>query len=109
MVPWLQPASTFSPDTLIYRKRAGRRPADNKIPEVTTNEEMDSRGDSRRGAGLARSGPGAAAYRDQVQPCGGARYAQGQRLAQVQGAGREIHQRQGRGGSLPELAALQGQ
>ena len=60
---------------------------------------------------LAFTGPGVGAEPDrhQVQPRRRARHAEGQGRREVQGACREVHQRQGQGRGLSELAALQGQ
>ena len=49
------------------------------------------------------------ADRHQVQPCRRQRHAERQGRAQVQGTRREIHQRQGEGRGLSELAIVQGQ
>ena len=62
-----------------------------------------------RGTCSGRTGRGAIADRDQVQPRRGDQYAEGAGGREVQGTGREIHRRQGQGRSLSELAALQGQ
>ena len=48
-------------------------------------------------------------HRHQVQPRRRQRHAEGQGRAQVQGACREVHQRQGQDRGLSELLALQGQ
>src|SRR2546423_14968816 len=50
--------------------------------------------------------PRAGADRDQIQPRGGKRHAEGQRFAEVQGTCRETYWREGESRSLSELAAV---
>ena len=110
----------FKCGSVVYTWDAGRRTtrsSDEKFKEETHAQDAPC----GRKCGLHhdrshmcrpcahRRRQGAAADRDQVQPRGVARCAQGQGLVAVQGTGREIHQRPGQGRSLSELLALQGQ
>src|ERR1700704_1473499 len=76
----------LSPSDALINANEPAKPATKQSMEVTSHAQLDSRGGSRRGAGLAGSGPGATAYRDQVQPRRGAGHPQGQGRGQVQGA-----------------------